>query len=167
MIKLEIPIGVIERAREKAEEMGVIKGSFSKGAGSLCGFIAEGMLLNYLKEFGAKEDNTYDYDVTVGDIKIDTKAKNCNSAPLNTYEASISTWNIKQKCDWYSFWRVENNLKFAYLCGFSKKEDYFARARACKKGERDGGFVFKSDCWNLSYKDLVSPEEFKKILNEK
>lgn len=170
MVKLKIPIEILDRARQKAEDMGELKNSIRKGSGNVVGFLGELMVEEYLKQHGAIEDNTYNYDISFENIKLEIKTKERRGSPKPEYDCSIAKYNTKQQCDWYFFVSIDNNHNYAWLLGAEKKADYFAKAREYKKGDIDpsNGFVFKADCFNVAISELSSPEDFRAaIINEK
>ena len=155
MIEIDISTDQLDRARKKAVEMGKIPNSITNGGGSLAGFIGEVVVADILK---IKHDNTYNYDlVNLSGKKIDVKTKRCNSQPQKTYDCSISAHGTKQECDSYIFVRVLNNLSRAWVLGEIDKQEYFDKARFCKKGDidPDNGFNFKADCYNVKIADLI------------
>lgn len=168
MIKLKIPIEIIDKARQKAEDMGELRNSIRGGKGNTIGFLGELMVEEYLKQHGATEDNTYNYDLSFKNVKVDVKTKERKSAPKPEYDCSIARYNTKQQCDWYFFVSVDSNHNYAWLLGAEKKEDYFKKARFCKKGDIDSsnGFSFKADCYNVSIADLGSIDDFIKEVSE-
>lgn len=152
MVKLEIPNKVFLEAREMAKEMGQLKGSLTRGAGNLAGFLGEIMVREYL---GAKQDNSYDHDLLMPDgTKIDVKTKRCTSEPKDFYEVSVG--NVKQKCDKYVFTRVLGDYSTIWLLGEITKEDFMEKATERKKGDVDesNGFVFKANAHNMAISEL-------------
>ena len=80
MKEIEISLEMIDKARKKAEEMGVIRNSILRGDGSIAGFIGEQIALQVL---GGTWENTYDYDLITPDgKKIDVKTKQTSVKPL-------------------------------------------------------------------------------------
>lgn len=162
MVEVKIQKEWVERAKEKAEEMGVLKHSFMKGTGNVIGFLGEIVVANYLK---AEIENTYDYDLIKNQIKIDVKSKRCTSVPKLNYECSVAAYNTKQKCDYYVFTRILDSLDTAWICGIIKKNDFFKSACFYKKGYTDTSnmMTFKEDTYNLRIYDLI---DFKKLKNK-
>lgn len=154
MVKFDISDQMLLKARNKAVDMGLIRNSIEKGAGSLGGFVGEFIAQ---KALGGKVCNTYDYDlVTENNSKIDVKTKMTAVEPRLDYDCSISDFNTKQDCDFYAFVRVKTDFSCGWFLGWIQKEDYFKRARFLKKGEQDGnnGFIVKADCYNLRIDQL-------------
>jgi len=152
----------ILQAVKMGQEMGTLRNSISKGQGNQAGFIGELVVGEYL---GAEQTNTYEYDLTLPNGKtIDVKTKRCNSEPKPEYDASISSFNTKQQCDYYVFTRLLNDYSVLWIAGYVEKEVYFNQAVERKKGERDptNGFLFRSNCWNLPYGELKDIKELLK-----
>ena len=90
----------------------------------------------------------------VNEFKIDVKTKRTIVMPKENYLCSISSFNIKQKCDFYFFVQVNANLKEGYLLGYKSKKLFFEQATYNEEGSLDyDGYVFK-DSYNLMVKDL-------------
>ena len=159
MIEVTITENIVEKAQRKARSMGRINNSITKGAGNLAGFIGEEVVNLFV---GGKINNTYDYDIVKGDVKIDVKTKRCTSPPKAHYDCSIAALSTHQKCDKYIFVRVEwhknkpDEWKRAWILGEISKKEYFKKARWLKKGDIDksNNFVVKADCHNLKISDL-------------
>lgn len=154
---IEVPISKIQlnAARIKAEQMGKLKNSITKGEANLEGFLGEILVAKHIK---AQVKNTYDYDLIKDGVKIDVKTKRCTSIPREDYECSIAAYNTKQKCDYYIFVRILEDHTRGWILGGIKKENYFKKSRFCKKGQIDKksnlGWTFKADCYNLEIKEL-------------
>jgi hypothetical protein len=153
----EVPISKIQlnAARIKAEQMGTLKNSITRGEANLEGFLGEILVAKHIK---AQVKNTYNYDLIKDGRKIDVKTKRCTSEPRADYECSIAAYNTKQKCDYYIFVRILEDHSRGWILGMIKKDEYFKRARFCKEGETDPkshlGWKFKADCYNLEIKEL-------------
>ena len=148
MIKVEITEDMIAAANNKAIEMGKLNNSILNGAGNIAGFIGEQISLKVL---GGQWNNTYDYDIMVGDKRIDVKTKQTTVTPLPHYECSIAAFNVKQKCDAYAIVRVLKDLSTGWFLGVLDKDAYFNAATFMKKGNIDpsNNFTVRADCYNL------------------
>ena len=154
MIELTATQDDITKAKQMADEMGVIRNSIEKGGGSPAGFLAEIVVARHL---GAIQFNTYQYDlITLSGDTIDVKAKRTRVPPKPYYECSIAAYNTKQRCDYYAFCRVLNDLRVVWLLGIISKAEYFKKATKRLKGEYDSNndFTFKVDCYNLPISEL-------------
>ena len=121
------------------------------------------MVSNFLK---AKIENTYDYDLIKSGLKIDVKSKKCTSIPRPEYDCSVPAYNTRQKCDFYVFVRILDNLETGWICGIINKKKFFENATLYKKGYTDTSnmMTFKEDTYNTKIKDLV---DFKILLENK
>ena len=156
MIEVKIKPQWKKASLKEANEMGTIRNSITKGDGNLAGFIGERVVADYL---GVKKDNTYEYDlINKRDKTYDVKTKRCKSKPLPEYTVSVCALNTKQKCDVYVFVRVNNELDTAWILGYMPKEEFYEKAKFCKKGDLDPdsncNWRFKEDCYNMYIKDL-------------
>lgn len=156
MIEVRITKKMLSTARAKAKEMGPLKNSIRRGQGNLVGFLGEFLVA---KIIGATIENTYNYDLIKGDIKIEVKSKQCSSPPLLTYEVSVAAYNTRQAVGgYYIFVRILDDYSKGWILGKKRKDLYFKQARFCKEGEIDEysslNWKFKADCYNLQIKDL-------------
>ena len=150
-------------ALKEAEELGALRQSITGGAGNLAGFVGERVVADYL---GVEKENTYQYDLITKKAKTyEVKTKRCKFKPLPNYTVSVCALNTNQKCDAYIFVRVNNDIKIAWIVGYMPKDDFYKKAKFCKKGDTDPdsdfGWRFKEDCFNMYIKDLLSISELK------
>lgn len=153
IFEVTITEDMLIKAKKKSEEMGTLRNSITKGERNTLAFLGEEIVASVLK---ASESNTYDYDLIHKDKKIDVKSKNTTVTPKPDYEVSVAELNTKQKCDYYVFTRVSDDLSTGWILGYMEKEEYYKKARFLKKGEIDGSnsYEVKSDCWNMFISDL-------------
>lgn len=154
MNEVEITLDMIDKARTKSTEMGVLKNSIIRGNGNIAGFVGEQIALQCL---GGEWQNTYEYDILMPDGKrIDVKTKQTSVAPLPDYDCSIAKFNTKQECDSYAFVRVKKDLTVGWYLGTIKKGSFFDKARFMKKGTVDpsNNYKVQADCYNLKIKEL-------------
>ena len=154
MIEVGITKEHLSKATELAEEMGKLNNSITSGEGNLAGFVGEIVVAELT---GSKQSNTYDYDLTMPNGKtVDVKTKRTNYPPRENYDCSVAAFNIKQRCDYYAFVRVKNDMSKAWILGFYDKKSYFEDAKFHRKGEfdPDNKFTFKADCYNIPIHQL-------------
>lgn len=163
MVEVEIKPQWKKVALKEAGKLGALRKSITRGAGNQAGFLGEIVVADYL---GVKRDNTYDYDLVTKKAKTyDVKTKRCKFKPLDTYTVSVCALNTKQDCDIYIFVRVTVDLKTAWILGYMPREEFYKKAKFCKKGELDPdsdcNWRFKEDCYNMYIKDLLPISELK------
>ena len=154
MNEVEITLDMIDKARTKSAEMGVLKNSIIRGNGNIAGFVGEQIALQCL---GGEWENTYEYDILMSDGKrIDVKTKQTSVVPLPDYDCTIAKFNTKQDCDFYAFVRVKKDLTVGWYLGTIDKDSFFDKARFMQKGTVDpsNNYKVKADCYNLKIKDL-------------
>jgi len=154
MKEVEITLDMIDKARTKSTEMGVLKNSIIRGNGNIAGFVGEQIALQCLK---GEWQNTYEYDILMPNgQRIDVKTKQTSVAPLPDYDCSIAKFNTKQECDSYAFVRVKKDLTVGWYLGKIDKETFFDKARFMKKGTVDpsNNYKVQADCYNLKIKEL-------------
>lgn len=168
MVKVSVSDYIKRKAALKAKELGKLNNSITHGQGNIVGFIGELIVKQYLE---ARANNTFDYDITKNSIKIDVKSKTCTSAPKSSYACSIAAYNTKQKCDYYIFTRVLNDLSCCWILGWYPKEQYLKDAQFCKMGDKDKssdcGWRYKADCYNIEIEKLFPISIFKREIAKK
>jgi len=152
---------ITDDQRKRAKELyefNVLNGSVTEGKGNEVGALGEVIVWDKYKN-KTKYVGSYDYDMIIKGKKVDvkTKAQNYPPAPHHTY--NIFAFNTKQKCDYYCFVVVHNDLSRAWIVGWKQKEAFFKEARFRKKGEIDdnipnGTWTFKGDCYCLNISQL-------------
>ena len=154
MITVSIEEVQIEKAK-KLYGFNALRGSITKGKSNIYGALGEVIVSDYFNNMNVEFKSTYDYDMIINGYKVDVKTKHTTVTPKENYNCSISSFNTRQKCDYYFFLRINKNLKEAYMLGYIKKDEFFKKAVFNKKGELDiNGWSFKDDCYNLEIKYL-------------
>mgnify|MGYP000047004635 FL=1 len=149
MKQITVSQGMIDAAQKKANDMGLLNNSITGGQGSVAGFLGEDCARLIL---GGTEDNTYDYDIKLKDGRtVEVKTKRTTVPPKRYYECSVAELNTKQKCDYYAFVRVHNDLHTAWFLGVYPKSKYYNDAKYLRKGDIDtsNNFTVKSNCYNM------------------
>jgi hypothetical protein len=162
---VEIPISeaMIEEAKIKAKDIGILTNSIRKGEGNVVGCIGQLSVLSAITEVITVE--TYDYDLlTTEGKRIEVKTKDRTVIPRPHYECSIAASNPNQTTDLYIFVSTHRNgdtFKNAYILGYMCPSEYYNVAKFMKKGDLDpsNNFYVKADCYNVAIKDL---NKFKK-----
>lgn len=156
MLEVTVTDEMLLSARDKAKKMGRLGRSLTRGQGNVAGFVGEEVALSVL---GGQFDNiekNIDYDILLDNGKtVDVKTKRTSVEPKLHYECSTSTY-YRQKCDYYAFVRVHNDLHTAWFLGWYSNEGYYKDARLVKKGDKDksNGFVARADAYNLPISSL-------------
>ena len=157
MIEVFITEEMLQKAKEKAIDMGKINNSICSGEGNLAGFIGEQAANEVIK---GKINNTYDYDITKDLDLWDVKTKRCTTKPWPNYECSVAAFNTRQQCTKYVFVRLlhqgDTYIK-AYILGWLEREEYYNKAKFLKKGDidLDNNFTVRADCYNVRISDLI------------
>lgn len=162
MIEVDITEEMRTLAREKAEKLGVLKNSVTRGHGNLVGQLGE---LCAQKALGGELQSTADYDLVLSDgTKIDVKSKGCGYQPQPHFEVSISAFNTRQACDKYVFVSVQKDHKKAWVLGEMPKAEFFERAYLIRQGQFDPRNQWRcpADQYNLAIaelKEVVTPSD--------
>ena len=154
MIEVVVTPDMLLRSVERAKDMGHLNNSITRGQGNIAGFIGEEVAAAVL---GASVQNTYDYDLIMDEgTTIDVKTKRTSVAPKEHYECSVAALNTKQRCDYYAFVRVHNDMHTAWFLGVYPKSEYMRDASFLKKGDIDpsNNYTVKSDCYNMAISSL-------------
>jgi hypothetical protein len=149
----------ISRAQARVDEMPALNNSITQMQATLHGFVGEEVLAE-LSNSEVVGDYQYDLKMRTTGTTFEVKTKRTTVAPKPFYEVSVAKYNTGQQADFYAFTRVLNDLTKGWFLGIMAPEDYYANARALKKGDVDGSnnFVVKADCWNLRIDQLVQPD---------
>jgi hypothetical protein len=148
MEEVKITKTMLIDASKRAKELGILRNSISKGMGNVAGMLGEEIAL---KIMGGKLESNYDYDILLPDgTTTDVKTKLTTVKPLPKYSCSVSAYNIRQKCDSYTFVRVKKDLTVGWFLGSINKLDFFNEARFVEKGEIDPTNEYKArtSCFN-------------------
>jgi len=155
MTKIKIPAEYIKQAKKESKELGILKNSFTKGAGNVVGILGEKIVKDY---FNLDNEHDFDHDLTGNGKKIEVKTKKCTSKPKNHYRCSVSKWSKHQICDYYIFVRVLEDYSKGWILGYISQKEFYKQATFYRKGEGDKtspfGWTFKEDCYNLPISKL-------------
>lgn len=151
MIKLEISEIDLMVARHRSDLMGVLASSRTQGKGNLAGFVGEALTERHT--YGTLVES-FDFDILIGDLRVDVKTKSCSSEPKPHYLCSVMSYQLKNECDGYVFARVNLAAGVGWLLGYIAKADLLEKGFFAKKGDPDGRFTFTEDCWNIQISDL-------------
>jgi len=159
MIKVDITPVMKQRATRKANVMGKLYGSITKGKGNGIGFLGE-EVANFIMDGDnintTKKYNT-NYDIVLPNgTTVEVKTKKTTVVPLPHYDCSVAAQNTDQKCDYYAFVRVHESKKEGWFLGWITKKAFYNNARFMKRGtiDRANGFMVKADCYNLAIDKL-------------
>lgn len=106
MIKLEYLPWMMREAKKKADALGQIRNSITKGKGNIAGYLAEIALNCHLeaKNMSCSEGKLkYNFDLLKDDKKIEVKCKRRTVDPEPHYEVSIANTSKHQQPDVYAF----------------------------------------------------------------
>ena len=158
MIQIKITPDIIARAKKKAATVGNLQGSITGSLSNVVGAIGEIVVRDFT---GATEANSKDFDLLIGNRRVDVKTKRCNTTPSPNYDCSVSAHGTKQDCDSYVFVRILTDHSKAWILGEIAKSEFYKKATRYKTGDIDpaNGFVFKADCYNLAIQELDSVKE--------
>lgn len=151
MIHTKVSEADIEEARRRSSEMGILAASRQKGAGNVAGFLGEACVL---RECGGTLVDNFNFDVTIGDLKIDVKTKSCSSTPRGCYNCSVMSYQLRNECDGYIFTRVNLSSNDVWILGYIAKARLIEEGIRFAKGDTDDGFTVKEDCVSIQIFEL-------------
>ena len=153
MIQIKITPDIIARAKKKAASVGNLQGSITGSLSHVVGAIGEIIVQDYT---GGTEANSKDFDLIVGNRRVDVKTKRCNTTPSPNYDCSVVAHGSKQDCDSYVFVRILTDHSKAWILGEVSKDDFYKKATRYQRGDIDpaNGFKFRADCYNLAIQEL-------------
>jgi hypothetical protein len=119
---IEMPISDIDlmTAKSRSDLMGVLVSSRTQGKGNLAGFVGEALTERHTS---GKLVESFDYDLLIGDLRVDVKTKSCSSCPKPHYLCSVMSYQLKNECDGYVFARVNLAARDGWLLGYIAKAD--------------------------------------------
>lgn len=138
-------------AKYRDELMGVLPSSRECGNGNVAGFIGEILVQKYI---GGVIVDTYDYDILLGETRIDVKTKSVSSVPQPHYLCSVMEYQLKNDTDAYFFVRVNLSTKKAWLLGSISKARLLRDGISQKRGDMDGNWEVKEDCISVRIDQL-------------
>lgn len=141
-----------------------LNNSILEGEGTIYGLVIEEIVKDLYGWQPATGRDIFDYDVYDPQYlgRVEIKTKRCTSKPLFYYNCTVCAANYTQRCDYYMFARVHNDLSMAYIVGFLPAHIFRASKKVtpAKIGEEDPerpGWSFKWDCYNIEVADLWPP----------
>lgn len=165
MVELPFTSSQVSRARKKAEKLGSLYNSITKGKGNLAGYLGEIVTAKYIEGkliSCNKGSDKFKFDLKWNGKTIECKTKRRSVDPLPEYDASIADASTHQTPDIYAFLSITidkktKKIKKVWLCGFITKEDFFNKAEFIKRNtwDKSNGFRCKQDMWNLPYSELA------------
>lgn len=99
--------------------------------------------------------NTFHYDFTVDNKKVDVKTKLCSSQPRLHYECSVYDY-FHQDCDKYVFIRINKDHTKAWILGEITKDRLLREGKHCKAGNIDptNNLRYQKDSTNILIREL-------------
>jgi hypothetical protein len=156
MKTLKITSDQINRAK-KLYPFYILNNSITKGAGNITGALGEIIIhdLYLSKGYNVSFESTFDYDLIINDFKVDVKTKKTKVIPVESYLCSIPERQINQRCDYYYFLRIHENMNDCFVLGFISKQRFYNEAFFKRKGELDiNKWTFKDNCYNIKIESL-------------
>lgn len=156
-MEVMVTVEQYERAEKRAEELGVLRNSITKGRSNGWGMLGEEIIRDLLQ--CTDSDDIYNYDLKTPSgmrLEIKTKKTSMTRAPEPHFECSVCNHNPRQRCDAYVFLRVSTKVNKAWICGYKTKKEFMEQARFFKKGDTDAsnGYKVHASCYNMNISEL-------------
>lgn len=152
-----------ERAKRRADELGVLRNSITGGRSNFYGMLGEEVVRDYLGADRCELADTYQYDLLlppdrkIRKLEVKTKKTSQTRPPSPHFECSVCDHNPNQRADAYVFVRVSTrDPKKAWICGYKRRDIFFEKARYFRKGDVDpsNGYTVHASCYNLNISEL-------------
>lgn len=147
-----IPVGLktCHAAWREAEQIGSLSKSIMKLRGNFVGILAEMVVAEAYRHWGAKRANTYEMDMIIGDKKIDVKAKRWAKEPDASRPVNVPEYS-RQDCDAYLFthvwWPEGDSPKSVLIAGWKRRDDFIDNSVLYRRGEsKPCGWICSLDC---------------------
>ena len=122
----------------------------SEGNRLLYGYLGEVIVMDY---YGVDDVDDYEYDIIVGEYKIDVKSISCKFEPPKNYLAAVNSCEIegehRQDADIYIFVRIREDCEIAWIVGFIECDRFFDMSKFIQKGETYHGMKFEKANTNV------------------
>ena len=134
-----------------------LKGSMMKGKSNFWGALGEVVVLHYFEKTHKVIDPdpfSYDYDLIIDGLKVDVKTRKTDCRPPLGWNCNVFAYNTHQRCDFYFFVRTHTDFNTAYLLGWTRKKEFFDKAKFMPKGTQGEGFIHEADDYMLRISEL-------------
>lgn len=152
MLTLSITPEQIDRAKN-LYKFAALKNSITGGGGNLAGALGE-VVVSDLFPGECEIVQEKDHDLIIRGRTVDIKTKLTTVAPEPKFSCSVPLTSKHQKPQFFMFVRVTEDMQTAYVLGWISRAEFYQRAVFRKKGEKDGAFTVKADCYNVKVSDL-------------
>jgi len=151
-------------AKSRAEEIpSDIRNSILEGEGRLTGTIGEVAVQQYLGGVKNPSSKPWHFDILLDGSLIEVKTKRRTVEPRSHYDCSVCAANHKQKCDYYVFTSVLDDMSKVWILGYLSREEFHKAAIFRKEGEHDpsNDQYCSWDCWNVKVGQLHDIKQLK------
>jgi len=122
----------------------------SEGSRLLYGYLGEVIVMDY---YGVDDIDDYEYDIIIGEYKVDVKSISCKFKPPTNYLAAVNSCEIegehRQDADVYIFVRIREDCMAAWILGFIECDRFFEMSKYIQKGETYHGMKFEKANMNV------------------
>ena len=130
----------------------------SEGKRLLYGYLGEAIVMDY---YNVGDIDDYEYDIIIGEYKVDVKSISCKFKPPTNYLAAVNSCEIegehRQDADVYIFVRIREDCKAAWLLGFIECDRFFEMSNFIEKGETYHGMMFEKANMNVLPINKLNP----------
>ena len=116
----------------------------------LYGYLGEAIVIDY---YGVDDIDDYEYDIILGEYKVDVKSISCKFRPPMNYLAAVNSCEIdgehRQDADIYMFVRIREDCNVAWLVGFIECDRFFNMSTYLDNGDTYHGMTFEKANMNV------------------
>ena len=102
----------------------------SEGRRLLYGYLGEVVVIDY---YGVDDIDDYEYDIVIGEHKVDVKSISCKFKPPTSYLAAVNSCETegehRQDADIYIFVRIREDCEVGWILGFIECYNFFKKSK--------------------------------------
>ena len=122
----------------------------SEGRRLLYGYLGEVVVIDY---YGVDDIDDYEYDIVIGEHKVDVKSISCKFKPPEHYLATVNSCETegehRQDADFYIFVRIREDCRIGWILGFIECDNFFKMSKFIEKGGTYHGMKFDKANMNV------------------
>lgn len=176
MIQLPLNNNMVNRAIQKAQMLGHLNNSITKGQANAAGYLGEESLAHHLGiENLSNDDDKFNRDLVLPNGRtIEVKTKRRTVDPLPIYDVSVAESSKHQKPDIYAFISITFGTKIGdrarsqydnplriWLCGYYPSNLFWQKAKQWNsKMFDDNGYIPIVNHYNLRISELYMDLEY-------
>jgi hypothetical protein len=126
------------------------------------GYLGEMAVQDFYKFLKFSDDIKYDF--VYNNVTFDVKTQGGNHRPKPHHVATLYTYNMNKKCDYYIFTSCMNDGETVYIAGFISQKDFKEKAVLREVGYVCSNFVYDQARYEIPYDQLNDPKTLASVL---